>query len=69
MNKINAVFYLNIMGNMLSQYRYTILVSLLFLVLLAFTSNGFWSGDFWEHSAVVKALRESHLNQNHPILY
>ena len=68
MNKDTVVIYLNNAGIWLSQHRYTILVSFLFLRLLAFTSNGFWSGDFWEHSAVVKVLSENPFNPNHPIL-
>ena len=68
MNKDIVVIYLNNAGIWLSQHRYAILVSFLFLKLLAFTSNGFWSGDFWEHSAVVKALSELPFNPNHPIL-
>lgn len=49
-----------------STYRYSILVSFLFLKLLVFTTNGLWSGDFWEHSAVITSLIENPFHPKHP---
>lgn len=52
----------------LSLNRYTILVLFLFLRFATFVSNGFWYGDFWEHSAVVKELMEHPFTPTHPLL-
>lgn len=50
-----------------SRHRYSLLVAFLFIRIVTFASNGFWSGDFWEHSAVIKELIERPLNPQHPL--
>lgn len=51
----------------LSRNRYSILVAFLFIRFIAFASNGFWSGDFWEHSAVVKEFILRPSQPHHPL--
>ena len=53
--------------DLISKYRYSILVIFLFIRFAAFASNGFWSGDFWEHSAAIKELMERPLHPQHPL--
>ena len=69
MNIINneATRFVNLSLDWISRHRYSILVAFLFIRFLSFASNGFWSGDFWEHSAVVKALIERPFHPQHPL--
>lgn len=50
------------------RHRYYILIVFLFFRFVAFASNGFWSGDFWEHSASIRELMERPSHPQHPIL-
>lgn len=52
----------------LSGHRYLIVSALLFAAMALRTSYGQWSGDFWEHSAVVRELAAHPLNPSHPLL-
>ena len=51
-----------------STHRYTLLVSFLFIQVLAFSLQGIWVEDFWEHSAAVYAFMRDPLNPAHPQL-
>jgi hypothetical protein len=69
LNIINneAKRFVNLSLDWISRHRFSILVTFLFIRFLSFASNGFWSGDFWEHSAVVKELIERPLLPQHPL--
>ena len=51
-----------------STHRYILLVSFLFIQVLAFSLQGIWVEDFWEHSAAVNAFMRDPLNPAHPQL-
>ncbi len=42
--------------------------AVLFLLLLSHTWNGHWSGDIWEHAAVIRELIARPFNPQHPLL-
>jgi len=69
LNYINTNFirYINASIGWISRNRYSILVGFLFIRFAVFASNGFWSGDFWEHSAVVKEFIEHPAHPHHPL--
>ena len=50
------------------RHRYLILSSILFVLMASQTLNQQWSTDFWEHSAVVRALAADLLHPDHPLL-
>ena len=50
------------------RHRYLILSALLLVLLTSQTLNQQWSTDFWEHSAVVRALAANLLHPQHPLL-
>jgi hypothetical protein len=52
----------------LLKYRYHLLGALLFVLMLSRTLNGVWTGDFWEHSAVVRELATNPWHPHHPQL-
>ncbi len=49
-------------------HRYGMSCLLLFLVMAAHTWYGKWTGDFWEHSAVVRELSTHVIHPHHPLL-
>jgi hypothetical protein len=51
-----------------SSHRYTILVSLLLLQVTAFSLQGIWVEDFWEHSAAVSEFMRHPFDPSHPQL-
>lgn len=51
-----------------SNYRYSLLVFFLLLQVLAFSLQGLWVEDFWEHSAAVSEFMRHPLNPSHPQL-
>ncbi len=51
-----------------SNYRYILLVCFLLLQVLAFSLEGLWVEDFWEHSAAVSEFMRHPLNPSHPQL-
>jgi hypothetical protein len=51
-----------------SNYRYLLLVLFLLLQVLAFSLQGLWVEDFWEHSAAVSEFMQHPLNPSHPQL-
>lgn len=53
---------------LVSKYRFWILSGFLGFKICADTSNGVWSGDFWEHSAVVHSLMLDIFHPQHPFL-
>ena len=52
----------------LIKQRFTALCLLVFVLMCLHTRNGQWTGDFWEHSAVVRELSTNILSPNHPQL-
>jgi hypothetical protein len=52
----------------LRQKRYWIFSSVIFMLMFARTLTGFWTGDFWEHAAVVRELATNPLSPRHPQL-
>lgn len=50
------------------QYRYQLLVLFLICRYAIYSTNGLWTEDFWEHSAVVRELMSHPLNPAHPQL-
>jgi hypothetical protein len=50
------------------RHRYLLLSSILLLLMTSQTLNQQWSTDFWEHSAVVRALAADLLHPDHPLL-
>jgi predicted MFS family arabinose efflux permease len=52
----------------LRQNRYWIFSSVLFMLMVARTLTGFWTGDFWAHAAVVQELATNPLSPRHPQL-
>ena len=52
----------------MSGHRYTILVSLLLLQVTAFSLQGIWVEDFWEHSAAVSEFMRHPFDPAHPQL-
>ncbi len=63
----DVIRFINLFFYLISQYRYSVLVLILFLKFFAFASNGFWSGDFWEHSAAIKEFIERSSHPQHPL--
>ncbi len=59
--------FISLFLSWISQYRYSVLVLILFLKFFTFATNGFWSGDFWEHSAAVKEFIERSSHPQHPL--
>jgi hypothetical protein len=51
-----------------SSHRYAILVSLLLLQVTAFSLQGIWVEDFWEHSAAVSEFIRHPFDPTHPQL-
>jgi hypothetical protein len=51
-----------------SNYRYILLVCFLLLQVLAFSLEGLWVEDFWEHSSAVSEFMRQPLNPSHPQL-
>jgi hypothetical protein len=49
-------------------HRYLIVSSILLVLMTSQTLNQQWSTDFWEHSAVVRALAADLLHPDHPLL-
>jgi hypothetical protein len=54
--------------NWASRYRYLLLVFFLLLHVLAFSLQGIWVEDFWEHSAAVSEFMRHPLAPSHPQL-
>jgi hypothetical protein len=54
--------------NWVSRYRYLLLVLFLLLYVLAFSLQGIWVEDFWEHSAAVSEFMRDPLSPSHPQL-
>jgi hypothetical protein len=54
--------------NWVSRYRYLLLVLFLLLYVLAFSLQGIWVEDFWEHSAAVSEFMRHPLSPSHPQL-
>jgi len=54
--------------NWVSNYRYSLLVLFLLLQVSAFSLQGIWVEDFWEHSAAVSEFMRNGLNPSHPQL-
>jgi hypothetical protein len=54
--------------NWASRYRYILLVFFLLLHVLAFSLQGIWVEDFWEHSAAVSEFMRHPLAPSHPQL-
>jgi len=50
------------------QRKYLFLVCYLIFRYAIYSTNGLWTGDFWEHSAVVRELTARPLNPLHPQL-
>src|SRR4029450_2707563 len=50
------------------RHRYLIVSSILLVLMTSQTLNQQWSTDFWEHSAVVRALAAHLLHPDHPLL-
>lgn len=50
------------------RHRYVLLSSVLLALMTSQTLNQQWSGDFWEHSAVVRALAADLLHPDHPLM-
>lgn len=50
------------------KYRYLGLCLLLFALMALRTQNHLWTGDFWEHSSVIRELSTHPLNPAHPQL-
>lgn len=48
--------------------RYWLLAATLFALMALHTQNGRWTGDFWEHAAVVRELATHPWAPRHPIL-
>jgi hypothetical protein len=56
------------MSACLLKYRFLILCSILFVLMVLQTINGQWGGDFWEHAAVVRELAAHPLSPAHALL-
>lgn len=54
--------------NWVSSHRYSLLVFFLLLQVLAFSLQGLWVEDFWEHSAAVSEFMRHPFNPSHPQL-
>lgn len=54
--------------NWASRNRYLLLVGFLLLQVLAFSLQGIWVEDFWEHSAAVSEFMRHPLSPSHPQL-
>ena len=52
----------------LLKYRFIVLCSILFVLMVLQAINGQWGGDFWEHAAVVRELATHPFSPKHPIL-
>lgn len=53
--------------NVLSEYRYILLVAFVLFKVTIYATNGLWYGDFWEHSAVVSAFMADPVHPSHPL--
>lgn len=53
----------------LSRNRFVILFAFIFYKSAIHATNGLWLGDFWEHSAVVRALSLDLINPTHPFFH
>ena len=56
------------MGVYLLKYRFIVLCSILFVLMVLQAINGQWGGDFWEHAAVVHELATHPFSPKHAIL-
>ena len=52
----------------LLKYRFIVLCSILFVLMVLQAINGQWGGDFWEHAAVVRELATHPFSPKHPLL-
>jgi hypothetical protein len=51
----------------MSRHRYWWLASILFAAMFVQALNQYWTGDFWEHAAVVRELARHPLAPRHPL--
>jgi hypothetical protein len=51
----------------LMENRYFLLSTVVVLLAVCYASNGLWSPDFWDHTAVVRALASNPLHPPHPV--
>lgn len=51
-----------------SGHRYVLLTSALLIQVIAFSLQGIWSEDFWEHSAAVSEFMQRPRSPTHPLL-
>ena len=52
----------------INHYSFILVATLLVSFELVYILKGYWSGDFWEHSAVVNELSRNLLHPNNPII-
>ncbi|MGO8703614.1 MAG: hypothetical protein ACLQVA_07330 [Candidatus Brocadiia bacterium] len=57
---------MGILLSILSRYRYVLLSAVVAALMLVHTSKQVWTGDFWEHAAVVRELATNPVSPHHP---
>jgi alpha-1,6-mannosyltransferase len=54
--------------SILDRHRYFLLAALVLMMMIAYASNGIWSPDFWEHTAVVRELAAHPTAPQNPLI-